>query len=161
MRRVAAAVCTALLLLVGASGCGGDDTHDTSLTTTPAVPGPIIGGPRTPTNPLSAAERAAATRSARTFLSRYLPYLYGRARPASVMPVSPTVARTLRASRARVTPAQQLRRPRPTALTVTAQSARSAIAAATIADAGPAPYRLSFTLERRDGRWLVSALGND
>ncbi len=163
MRRVAAAMCAALVLLVAASGCGGDHTRDTSSkpTTTPAVPGPIIGGPRTPTNPLSAAERAAATRSARTFLSRYLPYLYGRARPASVMPVSPTVARTLRTSRARATPAQQQRRPRATALTVTAQSTRSAIASATIADGGPAPYRLSFTLERRAGRWQVVALGND
>lgn len=163
MRRTAAAGCVTLALLLGASGCGGDQRRDTTpkQDTQAPVPGPIIGGHRARVSPLSTAERAAATRAAREFLTGYLPYLYGRARPGSVRPISRAVARSLRTSHARVTPAQQQRRPRATALDVTGQSARSAIAAAVIADGGPAPYRLSFTLERLDGRWLIVALGND
>ncbi len=163
MRRAAASACAILAAGLIATGCGGGhkSADRTGGSSTPAAPGPIIGGPGTPASPLSSADQRAATGAARDFLRGYLPYLYGRARAQTVRPVSPTVARTLRASRGRVTPAQRRRTPRATELTVTGQTSRSAIASTTVADGGPAPYHLSFTLERRGRTWLVSALGND
>lgn len=159
--RVVAAGCAAVIVWL--AGCGsGDHRTATRAQPTPPAPGPIIDARRpSGRDPLSAAERAAATAATRRFLARYLPYLYGRAVPGTVRPVTPSVARTLRRSNARVTPAQAARRPRITALRVTGQTAISALATATLADGGPAPYQLTLTVERRGGRWQIADLGDD
>lgn len=156
------AVTLTLLAVAFAAGCGGDDTSDHSTQSAPPVPGPIIGSPQpTGRDPLSRAERAAARTATRRFLAGYLPYLYGQGRASQVQPVSASVARTLRAGRARITPAQAARRPNVRALEVVGQSANSALATVTVADGGPAPYRLTLTVERRERRWLIADLGDE
>lgn len=160
-RRRVMALAATLVVALGIGGCGAD--HSTRATTPapPPAPGPIIGTKRGPADPLNRADRHAATRATRRFLTGYLPFLYGRRGPDRVRDATPSVVRALRRSRARVTPAQRRRRPRIGALALTGQTADSAIATVTIRDGGPAPYRLSLTVERRAGRWLVADLGND
>lgn len=154
------------LTMLGASvvlaGCGSGHGRDSSTPATPPAPGPIIGKPSAPAgDPLSSAQRAAARATAQRFLAGYLPYLYGRGKPGSIAPVTPSVAHALRGGRARVTPAQARRHPRVTGLSVFGQSRRSALATVEIADGSPAPYRLTLTLEQRGPRWLVADLGDD
>lgn len=158
----ASACAAALAAVTLLASCGGQRSEPTPTVATPPAPGPIIGGGRpAPRDPLSTAERAAATSATRRFLRDYLPYLYGRRRAADVAPVTPSVARTLRRSHARVPPAQAARRPRVASLQVVGQTPRSALATITVADGGPAPYGLSLTVERRGGRWLIADLGDD
>lgn len=153
---------TAILACVAFVGCGGDNEAERSTATTPPVPGPIIGAPPAAgRDPLRADERAAARAATTDFLGGYLPYLYGRARPSEVQPVTSAVAQVLRAGRARVTPAQAQRRPRVQALELVGQSPRSALVTVTVVDGGPAPFRLVLTAERQDGRWLIADLGDD
>ena len=157
--RVVVAILAVCLLAAGAALVLGRSSRDSSpiaTTALPAAPSPVIGRPRR-TDPAAADARAAAQR----FLGPYLRYLYGRARPGAVSGTTAAVARELRRGQARSTPAQAQRRPRVAGLEVTLQTPGSAVAAATIADGGPAPYRIVIGLERRDGRWLVSDLGND
>lgn len=144
------------------AGCGANKSAP-STPAPPPAPGPIIGGttPTTAQDPLSAAARRAAERAVRRFLTGYLPFLYGRGSARDVAPVTPSVAQALRAGSARVTPAQRRRRPRATALKVTGQTSRSALATVTVRDGGPAPFQLTLTVERRDGRWVISDLGDD
>lgn len=158
--RILAAI-LALCLVVAAAAVllgGGTDGSSPDGTTTAlsAAPSPVIGGPNT-ADPAVADARVAA----QNFLGPYLRFLYGRARPDAVRGATPAVGRELRRGRARTTPAQAKRRPRVAGLEVTLQTPGSAVAAATIADGGPAPFRIVIGLERRGGRWLVSDLGND
>lgn len=159
-RRALVGACLVAALAV--SGCGGGGHANPSTTAAPPpAPGPIIGTKRGPVDPLSRADRAAAARATRRFLTGYLPFLYGRGAAGRVHDATPSVLRAVRRSHARVTPAQRQRRPRVAALSLTGQTTDSAIATVTIADGGPAPYRLSLTVERRAGRWLIADLGND
>lgn len=144
------------------AGCGAHQPNAATSDQSPPAPGPIIAtGPAHGGDPLTAAQRAAARATTRRFLSGYVPYLYGRARASTVAPVSTSVARTLRVGRARITPAQAARHPRVTGLSVIGQSRASALATVTISDGGPAPYRLTLTVERRAGRWLIADVGDD
>jgi hypothetical protein len=157
--RVAAAALALCLLIAGAALLLGGRSRDSSpvaTTTLPAAPSPVIGRPA-PVDPGVTDARTAAQR----FLGPYLRFLYGRTRPGSVPGTTAEVARELRRGRARPTPAQAQRRPRLAGLEVTLQTPGSAVAAATIADGGPAPYRIVLGLERHNGRWLVADLGND
>ncbi len=157
--RVAAAVFALCLLVAGAAlllGGGSRDSSSVATTSLPAAPSPVIGRPA-PVDPGVTDARTAAQR----FLGPYLRFLYGRARPDAVRGTTAAVARELRRGRARPTPAQAQRRPRLAGLEVTLQTPGSAVAAATVADGGPAPYRIVIGLERRNGRWLVADLGND
>lgn len=157
--RVLASATVAAVLL---AGCGGDHAKPQSTPAPPPAPGPIIGGQgQAARDPLSSAERRQAATVVRRFLSGYLPYLYGRTPASRVTPVTPSVARTLRSGSARVTPAQRRRHPRVAALHVTGQTAHSALATVQVADGGPAPYQLTLTVERRDGRWTITDLGDD
>jgi len=155
------ALSVTLVVAVGIGGCGAHHANHATTPAPPPAPGPIIGTKRGPTDPLSRADRHAATRATRRFLTGYLPFLYGRGEAGQVREATPSVVHALRRSHARATPAQRRRRPRVGALSLTGQTTDSAIATVTIADGGPAPYRLSLTVERRAGRWLVADLGND
>lgn len=156
--RLAAAVLALSLLIAGAAlllGGRSPDSSRTATTSLPAAPSPVIGRPA-PVDPGLAEARTAAQR----FLGPYLRFLYGRARPGAIRDTTPAVARELRRGRARPTPAQAQRRPRLAGLEVTLQTPGSAVAAATIADGGPAPYRIVIGLERHNGRWLIADLGD-
>jgi hypothetical protein len=107
------------------------------------------------------ADIAAARELAHQFLRGYLPFLYGRSSPARVQHVSTTVRRGLARARARETLAQRRRRPRILELRLVAQRGDALIASALVADGGPAPYPLTFTLACRGGRWFVNSLGSD
>lgn len=155
------ALSVTLVVALGIGGCGADRANQATTPAPPPAPGPIIGTKRGAADPLSRADRHAATRATRRFLTGYLPFLYGRGAAGRVRDATPSVARALRRSHARVTPAQRHRQPRVGTLSLTGQTTDSAIATVTIADGGPAPYRLSLTVERRAGRWLVADLGND
>lgn len=155
-------LCAMAVCVVVLAGCGSGKATP-SAPAPPPAPGPIIGGP-TPTaaqDPLPAAQRQAAERAVRRFLTGYLPFLYGRGPERDVAPVTASVAQALRAGSARVTPAQRRRRPRATALRISGQTPRSALAAVTVRDGGPAPFQLTLTVERRAGRWVISDLGDD
>lgn len=158
--RIVAAILALCLLAAAAAVLLGGGTNGSPpvgrTTALPAAPSPFIGGPKS-IDPAVADARTAA----QSFLGPYLRLLYGRARPEDVRGATAAVARELRRGRARTTPAQAQRRPRVAGLEVTLQTPGSAVAAATIADGGPAPYRIVIGLERRGGRWLVSDLGND
>lgn len=156
------AMCAAVVA-VALAGCGGHGAPQRSTSAPPPAPGPIIGGSTTPTprNPLSFADRRAATDAVRRFLTGYLPYLYGRTPAGRVKPITPSVAQALRAGSARTTPAQRRRHPRATSVKVTGQTARSALAAVQVTDGGPASFQLTLTVERQGGRWVISDLGDD
>ena len=140
-------------LLLGGHGSSPSFQKTAAL---PPAPSPVIGRPA-PADPAATEARAAAQR----FLGPYVRFLYGRARPAAIPNATTAVARELRRGRARPTPAQTQRHARIAGLTVTVQTPGTAIAAATITDGGPAPYRIVIGLERHGGRWVVSDLGND
>lgn len=153
----------AVLASVALSACGSDHSAPQSTPAPPPAPGPIIGGNTAPTprDPLSAADRHAATAAVRRFLTGYLPYLYGRAAPSQVKPITASVAQAMRSGSARTTPAQHRRHPRAGAVKVTGQTAHSALAAVQVTDGGPAPFQLTLTVERRSGRWVIADLGDD
>lgn len=147
------------MLLLSSLG-GHRDTSQRPLPALPAPAGPIVSGRPTAVT-IPAAQLAIARQTGRRFLAVYLPYLYGRARVTDIPAVDGHVATALRSDRPRVTPAQRQRRPRLRDLTLAPQTRRSIQATARVSDGGIAPYALSFTLERRGGRWLVSDLASD
>lgn len=152
----------AALALLALGGCGSEHRPPTSPPA-PSVPGPIITGhvAPPPRDPLTSAQRRDAAAAVRRFLTPYVPYLYGRGQADRVAPVTPAVSQALRSGSARITPAQRRRHPRVAGLKVTGQTSRSALTAVRISDAGPAPYQLTLTVERRAGRWVISDLGDD
>lgn len=153
---------TAALAAALLAGCGDHDGKSRSTPATPPAPGPIIGGHgQAAHDPLSNAQRRQAAAAVRRFLTGYLAYLYGRAPADRVAPVTPSVAQTLRSGSARVTPAQRHRHPRVAALRVTGQTTSSALATVQVTDGGPAAYQLTLTVERRDGHWTITDLGDD
>jgi hypothetical protein len=165
LQAVGAALVVVLIIAFAIVVFGGGSNPSTPTSSTggrtASAPGPIIGKPGRRADTLSSRQRAAAARAARRFLIGYLPYLYGQGHASHVADVTPAVRKALHGSRARATPAQATRRPAATAVVVVGQTRGSAIATVTVADGGPATYRLTVTLERRGGRWLVSDLGND
>ena len=152
-RSSAAALLAAISVALVA--CGGDEPQPQRESPVPAPPAPVVGGAPAPM------ELGAARSVAAAFLRGYLPYLYGRSRGERVPHVSATVRKGLARARARETPTQRSRRPRVVDVRLVAQRPDAVIATATIADGGAAPYPLTFTLVRRDGRWLVNSLGSD
>jgi hypothetical protein len=126
----------------------------------PAARGPIVAHPPRVIR-IAPAQLARARVAGRRFLAGYLPYLYGRGSARSVVGVLPTVATALRKNHPRVTPAQRRRHPQVRFLTLRPQTRTSILATARIIDGGIAAYGLTFTLERRGRRWLVSDLASD
>jgi hypothetical protein len=161
MRPLSAAAVAVIAVLL--TGCGGRETSSRSTPSPPPAPGPIIGGHQPPVarDPLSPSQRRQASAAVRRFLTGYLPYLYGRASAGRVAPVTPSVAQALRSGSARVTPAQRRQHPRVGGVKVTGQTTHSALAAVQVVGAGAAPFQLTLTVERREGRWVISDLGDD
>ena len=154
-RRRSSAVAFLAAISSALVACGGDGQQPQPEAPVPAPPAPVVGGARAPT------ELGAARSVAAAFLSGYLPYLYGQRRAERVPQVSATVRKGLARARARETPTQRSRRPQLVDLRLVSQRPGAVIARAVIADGGPAPYPLTFTLIRRGGRWLVNSLGSD
>ncbi len=105
-----------------------------------------------------AAQVALARRVARTFLSGYLRFAYGRAAAKSVRSLTPALRRQLRLERVQVTPVERRRRPRMLWLTALARSAGAVVVTALVDDGGIANYALRLTLRRTSRGWLVSSV---
>jgi len=128
-------------------------------------PSPIItplGQPESgPANTVPAAQLTAARRVARRFLAGYLGFLYGRGSSDEITDVMPAVSRELKRNTPRIPPAQRDRTPRVVDLSAVGQARNAVIVTASIDDGDVAVYPIVFTLDRRDGLWLVSRLATD
>lgn len=131
-------------------------------TSTIAVPGPVIGTKTvSAARPaLTAGEVAAAREAARRFLTSYLPVLYGRRPPATLVDADTHVRAEL-ATATRTPPAPRNRRPHLAALTDKPQPDGTVVVIATIADRVDPAYRIVFTLgQQLGGGWRVTELAN-
>ena len=100
---------------------------------------------------------ADARSSARRFSGQYAAYIAGRIAAREIADAAPELIRELRGHPPRVTPAQQHNQP--SLRRLTAEPAAGTVhATATLQDAHEPPYRISFVLERRGPRWLVTRL---
>jgi hypothetical protein len=123
----------------------------------PATPSPR---PQQPPRPSVDRSQLAAARSiAGRFASQYAAHLGGRVAARAISDAAPELIRELDRHPPRVTPThQQLP---PSLRRLTAEPAAGTVrAVATLQDASGPPYRLSFYLERRGPRWLVTRLGD-
>jgi hypothetical protein len=99
--------------------------------------------------------------TSRGFLAGYLAYVYGRAPASEIKDATPVLVVSLQAHPPRVSPATRERKARIVALhTVPAPAGRVAVQAL-VNDGGLVDYPLELLLEDRDGRLLVSALGDE
>jgi hypothetical protein len=164
--RRAGVAATAVLLLGGAitaltleASTGGAGRRST-----PAVHGPSRRAPARPLPPrnvrppVSLTELHRADGAAGRFLVTYLQFAYGRGSAGSVKGVTPALRIQLIAERAQDTPAERGRHLRVVSLATVGTTPGFVVATATIEDGGIAAYRLRFTLQERDGRWLVSGV---
>ena len=123
------------------------------------APPPAADAPREAPATVSDNDVRAAKRTARRFLSGYLPYSYGRG-PASAVGTAATPE--LRAELAATPPraAARVRRlePRVGSVQVEAMTSRSVAVAAFIED-GERAYSIALGLERGASGWQVSGLG--
>jgi hypothetical protein len=163
--RRAGVAATAVLLLGGAitSLTFEASTGGAARRSTPAVQGPSRRAPARPLPrrvrpPVSTADLRLADRLARRFLVSYLQFAYGRGSAGSVKGVTPALRIQLIAERAQDTPAERGRHLRVVSLATVGTTPGFVVATATIEDGGIAAYRLRFTLQERDGRWLVSGV---
>jgi hypothetical protein len=131
-------------------------------TGTPSSPGQL-GSLRPP--PLAQSEQRApagslepARQVAARFLGTYVPFLYGHVRANRVLGVSSQLGSRLRQGAGRITPAERSARPRIVRITVESSGPPvSATAIATVL-AHDRRYRLTATLEPRNGGWVVIAV---
>ena len=118
------------------------------------VPAPSASRRRPVIDP---SQLAAARARARRFGGHYAAYLAGRITAREIADAAPELIRELRRYPPRITPAQQ--RHRPTLGRVTVEPAAATVrAVATLQAVGAPPLQLSFVLERRGPRWLVTRL---
>lgn len=157
---VVGALVVVIVLLVVVLG-GGDDRAGTPVRQVPPTPVVVGGGERgaAPAE-LSPAERGAARRAAFVFARSYIPVLYGRAEPAQLVGATRHLRRSLREAE-RPPAGVRRRHAQLRGVELTVQSARSVVASATVRDGVTAPFRVVFTVELRDGRWVVSDLASD
>ena len=153
-----ALVVVALVVVALSSGGGNEGSEPLNRPSSPIV----INGDDVPrrTVELTAAQRASARRSALVFARSYIPVLYGRAEPAQLVRATRHLRRSLREAR-RPPVGVRRRHAQLRGLELTVQSERSIVATATVWDGVAAPFRVVFTVELRDGRWVVSDLASD
>jgi len=111
------------------------------------------GAPRV----LARSQLAASRSIARRFAAQYSGYIAGRLTARGLGDAAADLVRELRRYPARITPAQQ--RYRPTVRHIAVEPVAATVrAVATLQAAGAPPFELSFVLERRGSRWLVTRL---
>lgn len=127
--------------------------------TRPRQPSPVRSTPPGAATVLP--EPPVARARAREFVTRYLAVLHGRGSLSALRPVAARpLLRELRRSHPRVTPWQHQTRSRILDLSAPLRSPGSVRAVATLKGRGGLPYLLQLYLERRDGRWVVTRLGD-
>jgi hypothetical protein len=125
----------------------------------PAVGASVRPPPLSKSEPISPARDVeTARRIARRFFAGYLRFLYGRVPAGEVPDVDGPLRRRLAHANTLITPAERSARPRVLGLVVVrAGPPASALATATIGSS-PGRFRLTATLEPRDGGWIVVAV---
>ncbi len=100
-------------------------------------------------------------RSARAFLSGYLPLIYGRdgATPAKLRDASQSLVAELERDRGRVPPGQAALTPRIMRVAVVRETTGRALASVQIDDRSATPYVLNLRLEDTLDGWLVTRIG--
>jgi hypothetical protein len=176
-----ARVSLALLVVSAAaalSGCGIHDPYNDpaqprrQATAKHKQPAPARSVPHAVTNEdgsieqapaitLPAAERRRVLAAAQRFASGWSQFAYGHLPLAALAPISARFRSELAAHPPRVTPADQARHPQVVSVTVTPQSATTAIATAILNDGGALRFPVVFTLRRQPQGWLTTALAND
>ncbi len=102
---------------------------------------------------------ASAARAARLFLGGYLAYLYGHAPAGAVKDVTPSLLRSLRAHRPRVSVDMRARQPRVLTLQVTpAVSPGRVVVSVQVNDGALEDYPVVLLLARERDRLLVTGL---
>lgn len=100
-------------------------------------------------------------RSARAFLSGYLPLIYGRdgATPAQLRDASPSLVAELERDPGRVPPGQAALTPRVVRVAVVREGTGRALASVQIDDQSATAYVLNLRLEDTLSGWLVTRIG--
>lgn len=96
--------------------------------------------------------------AARTFVSSYVSFLYGRRAAAGVAPIGHGLYRQLLGAQSTATPAELTRSLVVRDLTVSPNATATAIGSAVVDDGASPPYALSFNLTFSHRRWLVTAV---
>jgi hypothetical protein len=123
----------------------------------PALTAPAPSARRHARPLIDPSQLAAARAGALRFGGQYAAYLAGRIAAREIADAAPELIRELRRHPPRITPAQQ--RHRPTLRRVTVEPAAATVhAVATLQAVGAPPFQLSFVLEPRGQRWLVTRL---
>lgn len=139
----------ALIALVAVAG-----PRDHTASRAPAaLRGPDASGRRKGEKPPALPDVAA-----RTFVSSYVSFLYGRGTPASVTPTGAGLYRQLFHARSTATPAELTRTLVVRDLAVTSDTATTATASAVVDDGASPPYAVTFNLSFSNRRWLVRAV---
>lgn len=126
--------------------------------TPPTAPVAVVGTKRAPPT-VTPAQLSNARATARRFLASYLPVLYGRRPPQTIVAASAHVKTELSAA-AKTPRAPRNRRPRVTKLTTHIQGKNSVVAIAIINDSVTKPFQVVFQLSDDRGGWLVTQLAN-
>jgi hypothetical protein len=136
----------ALSIALALGGCGAPPpTTD---------PSPLLHGALAPISP-GQFEHAAHT--ARRFAVAYARSIYDPS-PPQLPALTRSVAASLATAAVRVPPARVGRDAHLAALRLTPVSKTRLEAGATIADGRSTPFTVGFALERRGGRWLITAI---
>jgi hypothetical protein len=98
-------------------------------------------------------------RSARRFLSGYLPFLYGRGPASAIDPTTAELRARLAHSHVRVPAATRHRHPRVVEMRVRAAGGGRFAVSARVEDDGAASYPIELVVGRRGGRWRVVEAG--
>ena len=150
-RTVAALVATAVVVTAFAAARGGRDVRPPRAARPAAAP---ATRPQVTRKATSVSPEAAA----RTFVSSYVSFLYGRRAATDVVPVGQRLHRQLLDARSTATPAELTRPLVVRNLIVNADTRGTAIGSAVVDDGAAPPYALSFDLTLRKGRWVVTAV---
>jgi hypothetical protein len=102
---------------------------------------------------------ARAERAARTFLTQYVPYSYGRARAERIRAATGRLVRALERTPPRVPVTVTRADPRLISVHADATLGDLAINVVAAVDDGQRRYRVPLELRRTHGRWVVTAVG--
>jgi hypothetical protein len=101
---------------------------------------------------------ASSKVAARTFLTSYVAFLYGRRDGAAVTPVGPRLHQRLLGAQSIPTPAELTRALVVRDVTVSPNASGTAVGTAVIDDGASPPYALTFDLSFSHLRWLVTSV---
>jgi hypothetical protein len=171
-------ILVAVLVIAAAAmcGCGVHDPYNDPRPAAPAADRPQAPAPGnsrpTATNDdgsieyaatplLSASEQQHVLTAAKQFAVGWSAFMYGHTRLAELAPITDDFRAALKRRPPRVTPAMHARHARVLDVRVTPQTARSALATATIDDGSNLNFPIVFSLRLGTNGWVVGGLADD